>query len=144
MKQISKMRAEVSLNKTLLTRATTTKKQKSAQFTSALQAAAAYNKEANKIQSNLAQLVKDVNLIEENKFMEHLKDRANCIDPTEELFGDEVQESIQNESGMQTLSWGPKRRNINFINEKPALVQTESVNMTDKAAGNVDALSEYS
>jgi len=45
---------------------------------------------------------------------------------------------------MQTLSWGPKRRNINFINEKPALVQTDSVNITDKAAGNVDALSEYS
>lgn len=48
------------------------------------------------------------------------------MDPTEKLFGEEIAESIQNEAGMRTINWGPVRKNINFINEKPALIPEQA------------------
>ena len=57
-------------------------------------------------------------------------------DPTERLFDEEITESIQNETGVKKIDWGPVRKNINFINAKPALVNTatnESVTKTNRA-----------
>ena len=85
------------------------------------EAAMLYSKESKHLKYNLARLVKEVKLIEKNKFAEQLKTAFLDVDPTEELFDEEITESIQNESGAQTNSWGHIRKNINFISSKPSL-----------------------
>ena len=42
----------------------------------------AFRKEQNQIKKHLIKLVKEVTLIEENKFADQLKDRVNEVDPT--------------------------------------------------------------
>jgi len=89
-------------------------------------ASKAFRREAMLIRKNLSKLVQDIDLIEQNKFVETLKEKIPEVDPTEELFGDEVTQANNHETGVHTISWGPQRKNINFINPKPTLVPTES------------------
>ena len=45
-----------------------------------------YNREARKINQNLSKLVKEVGLIEENKFTDQHKASHSITDPTQEFF----------------------------------------------------------
>ena len=69
-------------------------------------AAKQYSRESSKIKRKLGQLVREVNLIEQNKFSEQIKASQKHIDPTEELFNEEITESIKNEAGIKILNWG--------------------------------------
>lgn len=92
-----------------------------------------YAREARQIMYGLSKLIKEVSLIEQNKFSEQIKASQQAEDPTEELFDEEIQESIQNETGMHVINWGPIKKNINFISAKPALVQDTSGQASLKA-----------
>ena len=76
-------------------------------------------------------------MIEENKFVKGLNDKHHPVevDPTEEFFGESVQEAIENETGVRSTSWGPKRKSINFINSKPALTANTSTTGLEKTDG---------
>ena len=63
------------------------------------EASARYRRDVGIIRTNLNKLVHEVNLIEENKFVDH-SSKANAaheMDPTEKLFGEAIQDSIENE-----------------------------------------------
>ena len=61
-----------------------------------------------------------------------------AVDPTEELFSEEITESIKNEAGIKILNWGPAKQSINFINAKPALVVEETPRDEEGARFNED------
>ena len=101
------------------------------------EAAKIYSREKKLLKTNLANLIKEVTLIEKNKFPDQLKNAIEDLDPTEQFFGEEITESIQNESGVHAVNWGPIRNNINFINSKPALAPEINTKATHDDIDNI-------
>ena len=96
------------------------------------EAAKKYEKEKNKISRGLTKLTSEVQEIEENKFGDHMRAKQGDVHPTEILFDEEITESIQNETGQNPVSWDAIRKNINFINSKPAIVKWEENKKKDR------------
>lgn len=95
-----------------------------AQITQPPTAAHNYSRQSKQISKGLAKLVKEVKLIGQNKFKElhQVRKSSQALDPTEELFDEEVMVSNQHEIGHKAMNWGePLKNTINFINTKPSL-----------------------
>lgn len=107
-------------------------------------AAIKHRRDSQKIRLNLTKLVQEVNQIEENKFVDpSAKDKHHGgleEDPTEKFFGEAIQESVENETGVRNAGWSKKPKNINFISSKPKLVPShqkdEGMDIVHNADGN--------
>ena len=74
---------------------------------------------------NLKNLVREIGLIEENKFSDAVLDKDTGKHPTEYLFDEEITESIAHATGA-TVANVPEsqKKNINFIHPKTIPIKT--------------------
>lgn len=70
----------------------------------------------------MTKLGQEINLIEENKFVDEKNNHGGHEeDPTEKLFSEAIKESIENETGVRNAGWDAKPNNINFIKVRPKM-----------------------
>ena len=84
-----------------------------------------YVMDATKMNRNLKNLVREIGLIEENKFSDAVLTKEIGKNPTEYLFDEEITESIAHATGASIANIpANQRKNINFIHPPTIPIKT--------------------